>query len=140
MALVTTVGCYRYVPIGGSMPRNGERVRVELTDQGSAEIARMVGPGPQAISGRVLAATETELTLGVEVVEFRRREEQFWVGEPLAVPRPLIARVERRQLSRVRTALTTVATLLAAAMIVDVFTGGEALFGGKRDPGGIPGG
>lgn len=140
MALVMAGGCYGYVPVGQSAPRNGELVRVELTDEGSVEIARLVGPGPQAIAGRVLAATDNELTLGVQAVEFRRREEQFWVGERLTVPRPLIARVERRRLSPIRTALTTVGTLLAATLLVDVFTGGESLFGGKRDPGGTPGG
>jgi len=35
--------------------------------------------------------------------------------------------------------LTTVGTLLAAALIVDVFSGGEALFGGKQGGGGNTG-
>ena len=137
--LLAGTACYRYVPTEGTIPQSGERVRVELTDQGSAEMARLLGPGPVAIAGRVLAADEAELTVGVQAVEFRRREEQFWVGERLSVPRPLIARVERRKLSRTRTILTTVASLAAAVLIVDVFAGGEALFGGKNDGGGQAG-
>ncbi len=136
--LLISTGCYRYAAIEGVAPRSGERVRVELTDQGTAELARLLGPGPVAIAGRVLTADDGELTLGVQAVAFRRREEQFWVGERLSIPRPLIARVERRTLSRTRTALTTVASLVAAVLVVDFFTGGEALFGGKRDGGGQP--
>ena len=135
-ALLMSVACYRYVPAGDIAPRTGERARLELTDQGSAEMARLLGPGPLAVLGNVIAADDVSITLGVQAVEFRRREEQFWVGERLVVPRTLIARTERRQLSRSRTALATVVSLVAAVAIIDVFRGGEALFGGKRDDGG----
>ena len=132
-AVLTSMACYRYVPAEGAISSSDERVRIELTDRGSADLAHLLGPGPVAVAGRVIAATDSQVTLSVLVVEFRRGEEQFWVGESLAIPRPLISRVERRELSRRRTVLAAVTALVGAVIVVDLFRGGEALFGGKRD-------
>ena len=136
LALFGSIGCYAYTPLETPAPAPGARLKVELTDQGTADLAPLVGPGAVSLAGRLEERGPESLTLAVSAVEFRRREEEFWDGEPVTIPQPAIARVFERRVSRTRSTLASIAVVAGAVILVDLFSGGETLFGGKSGGGG----
>jgi len=137
LALLTApalfANCYSYIP-SPQPPPPGTRVEAELTDMGTVEMARYVGPGAGAIEGRLLGATDSVLTLGVIAVRQRNGVESYWSGESVPVPRALVSAVGARRLSRTRTALAVSVATAAVAGAAMLFAGRGV--GGGRGPGG----
>ena len=137
LALAVASGCYRYAPISMRTPEVGTRVSVSLTDAGTDDLARFVGPGVAAIEGHVVSSSDEAMHLGVTLVRLHNGAENFWKGERVSVPRVQIAEVRERRLSRSRSFLSAGTLLLAAVAAIDVFSGpGRAA---SRGGGGRPG-
>ena len=126
--------CHRYVPVTGTLPR-GARVAVELTDRGTVELAKYVGPGVGTLEGSLIHMDDSVITIGVTTARQRNGIESYWTGEQVPVDRDYVANVEERQVSRPRTAVAAAGfTLLLSALAV-AFTGGFSGANGGGDPG-----
>jgi hypothetical protein len=131
---VTTVGasaCYGYYPPARA-DLTGREVQVSLTDSGAVVLAPRIGNGIEAVQGRVLADTVSHLELSVMGTQRRDGIENTWKGEPVDIPRSLIAVVWERRFSVARTALFVTITTIAMLGIKQAFGGA----GGSNAPGG----
>src|SRR2546429_6765222 len=88
-ALMTSVlvqaGCYNYLPLRRSSLVPSSYLAVTLTETGSEELARYLGPNALVVRGRYLEATERGLALSVESVESRRGDLAPWAGGTVVV-------------------------------------------------------
>jgi hypothetical protein len=135
MAVVLSWGCYVHVPETSVAPDPGTRVRVLLTDAGSTELARYVGPRINTINGEITSRAEDgDLALAVSSTVTRDGTEAFWKGEAVTVPRQYIAVLQRRKLAVVRT-VALAGGLAGAAIGVGRVTG---VVGGGGRRGGPP--
>lgn len=117
--------CHRYTPVIGAVPP-GARVSAQLTDRGTVEMARFVGPGVGVIEGQVVAADDNVVTLAVSAVRQRNGIENYWAGEQVAVERNLVAKLEERRVSRPRTAAAAAGfTLLLGAIAAAFILGND---------------
>ncbi|HEX6534564.1 MAG TPA: hypothetical protein VF041_08200 [Gemmatimonadaceae bacterium] len=136
-ATLLLCGCYVTVPLASTSPGPGTRLHVQLTDNGSGNLARYLGPNVISVDGRLLQATDTAMSLSVNTVGMRDGDEQFWKGETVSLPKQAIATVQQKKLSRWRSGL------LASALIVGIVaikgaTGGTAGTPGGAGNGGSP--
>lgn len=138
--LATAGGCYEYRPAAAGAVPMGRAVEVELTDSGSVVVARTVGPAVEAIAGTLVADSADELVLAVARVRRRDAGASPWGGERVRVPRPLVARVRTRQLSRTRSVLAgaAVAAGLLAARAAFAGLGGSNAGRGQGPGSGSP--
>jgi len=86
-------GCYGYYPISESGPA-GRDVQMTLTDSGAVVLARQVGPFADELNGRLVSMSGNDYVLAMSSVHQRDGNETSWRGERVAVPRPLVARLE----------------------------------------------
>jgi hypothetical protein len=132
---VALAGCYHYTPVTAVSAPEGVRIQVLLTDQGTVDVARWVGPSAEIIEGEVMRQDGAELTLAVRRVQRRNGVEEFWKGEPVSIPRAAVASVGRRQLSWTRTALVSAGFAAGVFVLGRGFGGFEGVFGkNERKP------
>lgn len=113
ITLLLQQACYVYVPVAsGVTPAVGERAQLVLNLEGTAELARYLGPQIGVAEGVVSAAAEDgALTLAVDMVRLRNGVRQPWTGEGIvAFPRAYVAEVHRRTLKK-RRSVVLAATL-----------------------------
>jgi hypothetical protein len=113
----TVAGCYNYLPLGRARLAPSTYLAVTLTETGSEELARYLGPDVLVVRGRFLSATEGGLVLSVVSVETRRGHLSPWKGETVTVPGDFVRRIEERRVARAKTLLfagASVAGFLAA--------------------------
>lgn len=130
-------GCYTHVPETSPTPMPRTRVRVLLTDNGSAELARHIGPKVSTINGEVVRSNEDgAIALAVSSTVTREGSESFWKGEVVTVAKQYVAVLQRRQLAVART--VAAAGGLAGAMIglgrITGIVGGGGTKGGPPPP------
>lgn len=133
-ATLLLCGCYVNVPLASVAPDPGERLHVELTDQGSIDLARYLGRNVASVDGRLLGATDSVLSLSVAQVATRSGDEQFWKGEQVALPRPAVATVQRRKLSLWRSGLIAGALVAVTAVLGSQVGGSSGGGKGVRPP------
>ena len=122
------LGCYTAVPITGEATRPGTRVHVDLTDAGTVDMAREVGPRIRTLMGDVATVTDGELVVAMRSVTDVRGIESYWTGEQVTVPRRDIAALKERRLSRQKTTMFTVAILVGLVLTArsfGLFAGGD---------------
>ena len=129
LVVIVLSGCYSYVPVAVSGPPPGTRANLVLTDEGTVEMARQVGPSTRAIEGDVLSANGEGLLLAVRRLERRDGIEEFWKGEQVTVPRGAVATFTERKLSRSRTALFGVGAAAAVFVLGKAFGEATGIFG-----------
>jgi len=131
--------CYVYEPVSRLTPPPGREVRIELTEFGTTEVARSVGPNVVTLLGRLVSNSPDGYRVAIDAVRTARGGEQPWEGEgSVDVPAAAIARVEARTFSRERTILLATGLVVGAVAVV---AGANALGndgGGSRGPGGNP--
>jgi hypothetical protein len=140
--VVLLSGCYEYVAprtgsngVGPLAPPTGTAVRVELTDAGTASLASAVGPGVTSLTGRLVSANDSAVTVAVDATVKRNGLEDFWKGENVVVRRSEVAAFQEKAFSRTKTAVASgIAVGLAAIFYAAL---GGSLGGGS---GGTPGG
>ena len=134
VAGATLGGCHVNIPVSAPVPQAGHRVVVRLTDRGSLELARHVGPSIGELDGKVIAADERQLTLSLISATTWRGIPNYWAGEEVVVERDHIAGMTERRLSRTRSwmlAAGIVTAALAAATLGGI--GGQSGGGGGDD-------
>ena len=131
-------GCYVYRPVTGTVPPPGERVRLTLTDAGTADLAAQLGPSTVELSGQLVYDSADAYLISVLGTRARSGIEAGWRGEQVTVPRSLVAHVEQRHFSRTRTVLMSVGAIVAVIAAREAFWGPGGVFGGAP-PGSGPG-
>ncbi len=120
-------GCYNYDPLITASPEPGTYVSLSLTDAGSQELARYLGPNVFIVRGRYLQHGDGGLLVSVASVELKLGNEVSWAGETVALPDSAISAIEVRQLARGRSALLLgagVAGLVATSAAFSLTGGG----------------
>jgi hypothetical protein len=135
LAVASLTGCHRYEPVTAATVAHGSLVAVSLTDQGTANLGRLLGMGVGTVEGSLVTASDSAYTLSVQLVRQRDGMEAFWKGEQVTIPRVDVAEIRRRRLSRSKSALATVALIAAAVGAVEAFIG----TGSASQPPGGPG-
>lgn len=129
--------CYAYTPIT-TLPTSPEaRVRLELTDAGTAQMAAQVGPGIGSIEGRVAGADADSIRLRTVATTTRTGVQSFWNGEVVVVPRSSVANLTERRLARGRSILLG-GSALAIGLVVGATASGALGGGGRPRPGPPP--
>ncbi len=80
------LACYTYAPVGGNGVSPGNQLAVDLTTEGSAALAQMIGPAVTTIEGRLISADSTG-----ETVATRHRGRGGSLTRPSFHPPPLHA-------------------------------------------------
>ena len=132
LALVLS-GCYVTVPVSQSTLQPGDRVRVQLTDQGADDLSRYLGPNVSTVDGRLVQNSDGVLALSVTSVALRSGEEQYWKGEQVTIPRTTVANVQGRKLSYWRSGLIG-AAVLAGALSIGLVSGSSSGGSGGHGP------
>ena len=129
-------GCYAYTPVTAPRSAAGTEVRVTLAEQGAAEIARFVGPRAASLEGRVVAGSDSALTLAVTTITRTNGVEETWPGDEVVIPRSAVAVAQTRRFARARTLLLTGAIVAAGVLIGAALKAGEDINRGPGRPGG----
>jgi hypothetical protein len=138
LAAQLLAGCYTYAPVDTSAGAPADRdVAVDLTDRGRYELGGTIGQSPRRIEGRILATSDSTLTLAVRSVQSITGATSTWAGESLQVRRTGVSGVSARRLSRSRTALFVLAVATGFALVV---TAGLAIANNNGASGGDTGG
>ena len=103
--LVSLGGCYRYVPLATPQPQPGTYIAAALSDSGTAKLAQYLGPNVASVGGRLVTSSPDNLQISVFTVAARDGQENFWKGEMVTVPRPLVAGMQVRKFSTSRSGL-----------------------------------
>jgi hypothetical protein len=103
--LCLTAGCYNYNPLTTPSPESGAYLAVTLTDAGSEELARSLGPNAFVVRGRYLGSSEQGLLVSVSSVETKRGIESSWEGETVTLPADAVASLDVRRLAKGRSLL-----------------------------------
>ena len=130
-------GCYGYYAAPNANPVVGRRVQLSLSDSGSVMLAAQLGPGSNAVEGRLVSDSANLFLMSVVGVQRRDGNSAEWKGESVAIPRPFVTQVAERRFSWGRTALTTVITGAALVAAHQAFSGQG--FGGGGGSSGRPG-
>jgi hypothetical protein len=136
--LSVTAGCYNYNPLTTPTPETGTYLGVTLTDAGSDDLARYLGPNVFLVRGRYLGPSDKGFLLSVTGVETKRGIALPWEGETVTLPADAIASLEVRRLSKGKSLL--LAGLGAGGVIVTTLTfsllgtGTQPNAGGGRPP------
>lgn len=97
-------GCYFRRAMREEPPPPNTSVTVTLTADGAGELSDPLGPGAQALEGRVLPSARDTVALAVHRITRSNGRVEQWKGEHVALPRRTVARVERRWFSPLATA------------------------------------
>ncbi|HEY0971916.1 MAG TPA: hypothetical protein VGE02_13180 [Gemmatimonadales bacterium] len=132
---LSTTGCHRYTQLAPDDLAPGRVVRAELGDQGTAELARWIGPRSEYVGGRLDSVSDTAFTMSVTQVVRRNGVTEPWRGEQILVPRSYVSSVSERRFDRTRTILLG-AGIVAAFLTVDAALGDDGiLFRGRGGTG-----
>ncbi len=132
--LLASTACYRYAPIQDAPSDVGQPVRMRLTDQGSINLAPLIGPTIVTLDGTLVAVRDTMMVLSVTNAIARNGIETTWKGENVDVPKAAISGLQLRALDKRRSWLLGVGGIAATAALGAAFNliGGGS--GGKNGP------
>jgi hypothetical protein len=125
-AALLLCACYVSTPLVTTAPQPGDRLSVQLTDQGTASLAQYLGPGVTGVDGRLLQDRDSALTVSVSAVTLRSGDQQFWKGESVTLPRSLVAQIRERKVSVWRSGLLASAVVAVGAAIGSGIGGGSS--------------
>jgi hypothetical protein len=135
LAAVLVCGCYTYRNTPVESTALLAPVRVELTDSGSQELTKQVGPRSVMLEGVLAARSDSDLTFGVVALTRTNGVEETWHGEHVTVALSSVSRMQRRKFSAVNTGLF-IAGLVAGGFLVKLGADDRNIV---RAPGGGPG-
>ena len=128
----TLFSCYSYRNTAVGDAALMTPVRVELTEQGSEEISKQVGPRGSMLEGVLASRSDSSLVFNVTALARMNGVEETWHGEHVTVPATDVSRIQLRKFSAVNTSL-----LAAAIVLGGYFVRSGA---GSRNIVGTPGG
>lgn len=111
-AMMLLAGCYNYEPLRLARVVPSTYVAITLTESGSEELARYVGPSVLVVRGRLLSTTEQGLAVSVAAVETQRGHVVDWQGETVVVPGEFVRALDARHAAPAKTVLLAGASLV----------------------------
>ncbi len=136
--LCVTAGCYNYSPLTTPSPDPGTYLAVTLTDPGSDQLARSLGPNAFIVRGRYLGDGESGMLLSVTSIETKRGITLPWEGETVTVPADAVASLDVRRFAKGRSLLLAgvgAGGLVATTLAFSLLGGGTSPNpGGGRPP------
>ena len=130
-ALCLSAGCYSYSPLPTTDPDPGTSIEVTLTDAGSRDLTRALGPDVLLVRGRYQGDDEGGLRLAVTAVETKVGNINSWANEIVSIPTTAIASVEIRRLAAGRSLLLAGVGVAGIAAVTAMF----AVAGSGSPPG-----
>jgi len=123
VALAMSEACYAYKPVVVTLPpKNGERVRVVLTPEGTTELARYLGPNVAIAEGDLTSiADDGAWVVAVDFVQQMNGVRQPWSGEGVvAFPQAYRGEVLQRTYMRNQSIVAgiVITTLVVAVAII----------------------
>jgi hypothetical protein len=114
----------------------GERVAIDVNDQGRAALGERIGPEIRRLGGTYLGESNGEIELRVMDVTDLNGSRTTWSGESIKLRREHVKDMYERRFSRARTAV--VVGVVAAGLVAFIATRGLFGFGpgGPGDDGG----
>lgn len=100
-----TAGCYNYAPVTTAEPRPGAQFAFTLSESGSRDLARALGPEAYVVRGRYLGSSDEGLVVSVSSVETKGGDQFPWAGETVTLPDNAVAGIETRTLAKGRSVL-----------------------------------
>lgn len=131
LAMVVLSGCHSYRPMLESDPVPGDRVRVRLSSEAASDVSRLVNSPVASVSGTVMAVQTDSLTLNASWGAIFAGTRFAARRDTLTFERTDLLQIERRELSRGRSAVVLGAL---AAMAIALYR----TFGGGGDPSSLP--
>ena len=116
--MLLNVGCYTYEPFVQGGPQPGQRVALELTDQGRAALGEQLGTGVLSVEGTLQGVQGDQYVVGVSRVTTINAGVANWGGERVRIPVSDVARSQLRTLSRARTVLVVGAVLAGVTAFI----------------------
>jgi hypothetical protein len=110
-------------------------VRVELTEEGSQEITKQVGPRGSMLEGVLTAKSDSALIFGVTALTRTNGVEETWHGEPVTVLTSSVSRLQLRKFSALNTGLFIAGLVTGGLLVKLAADAGDVV----RNPGGPPG-
>jgi hypothetical protein len=127
-------GCYTYRNEAVGDAALMTPVRVELTEEGSQEITKQVGPRGIMLEGVLAARSDSDLVFDVSALTRMNGVEETWHGERVTVPASSVSRIQLRKFSALNTGLF-VAGIIAGGYLLKTAAGSRNVTG---TPGGPP--
>jgi hypothetical protein len=136
LILCVVSGCYESVPVQLNQVQPGTKIRVTLTDAGADSLARYLGPGVETVDGKLISASDANVSLGVTSIAMRSGQDQYWKGESVAIPRSALATVQQRKVNKTKSVLLGGVLVAALASLkLSGVVGGNS--GGRNGGGGV---
>ncbi|HJU87761.1 MAG TPA: hypothetical protein VJ672_00115 [Gemmatimonadaceae bacterium] len=137
LVLAVTAACYTTRPLQTREPAVGQRVVLVLTDAGSVDLAKTIGPSMTAVEGTVTSVNSNGVAMKVTRVEQRSGPDVTWNGEPITVPTSAIATMRERNLDR-RKSWAMAGAIAGVVALLGILIGVGVIGGGNNDSGGPP--
>jgi hypothetical protein len=134
VSLCSYTACYVERPLGSTVPAPETHVVAQVTDQGTVDMANLIGSGATAVEGVVTAADAASWELSLLKVRNREGQTVSWNRERVVFPRAVLTNARERNLDTTRSWIAAGAVLagaILAAAIFDVVGGGS---GGDSTP------
>ena len=128
-------GCYTYSNTAVNDAAIMAPVRVELTEQGSEEITKQVGPRGSMLEGVLTAKSESTLVFGVTALTRTNGVEETWHGENVTVPTSSVSRIQLRKFSLLNTGLFVAAIVAGGFLVRTAADAGNVIRDGSGPPG-----
>jgi hypothetical protein len=118
LVMLVNTACYTYKPLFSSAPQAGQRLALEISDQGRVRLGDQLGAGVLRIEGTLNAIEGNEYVISVTRVRYISGTSSNWGGERVRLLADAVARVEERKFSKARTMLAVGSVVVAAALFV----------------------
>lgn len=109
--------CYTYRNMAVGDAALMAPVRVELTDEGSQEITKQVGPRGSVLEGVLTSKSDSGLVFDVTALTRTNGVEETWHGERVSIPASVVSRMQLRKFSALNTGLF-IAGIVAGGLLV----------------------
>jgi hypothetical protein len=132
--------CYSYVPrVDSTAPRPGERIALQVSDQGRVDLGDQLGPGVDRVEGTLVSVDDGQYVMSVASVQNVRHQTSHWSGERVPIRKANVTRLEQRRFSIARTSLAVGGAALAVALLVSTHAlESIGLIGDRGGEGGPP--
>lgn len=128
VAMATQVACHTYLPAQEVVPVAGKDVTVQLNDRGRSLVGDRLGESVVEVEGRLVASTDSDVTLSVSRTVMLRGASAVWAGEQVAIPREGVRSFRLREFSRGRTVLVSIVAVAGIAVLgglISLLAGGN---------------
>lgn len=121
-ALALQMGCFAYGPMQDSIQGNGQLVGVVLNDRGRAQSSDRLGAEIDRVEGRLVALTDSLVSLEVTRTVSLRGSSSAWTGERVDLPRSGVRGFQQRSFSKRKTTLFVIGAVAAIGLFVSLVT------------------